>query len=106
MNQHPLIGENILRHIPELKEVILGIKYHHERYDGTGYPEGLKGEQIPLIAAIISLSDSYDAMITDRPYRKALSKEEAISEILSLEGKQFHPKVTSAFLKLYREGLI
>jgi len=84
----------------------LGIKYHHERYDGKGYPEGLSSHSIPLIAAIISVSDTFDAMAIDRPYRKALSKELAVKEIEKLSGQQFHPLVAFAFLKLYREGKI
>ena len=72
---HPDIGAVILNPIKELRECIEGVKYHHENYDGSGYPEGLKGEQIPLIASIISVADTFDAMTTDRPYRKGLSKE-------------------------------
>ena len=104
MQMHPGIGATILEPIGELKEAILGIKYHHERYDGKGYPEGLSSHSIPIIAAVISVSDSFDAMTSDRPYRKALSKEAGIKEIEKLSGQQFHPLVVSAFLKLYREG--
>ena len=104
MQRHPALGATILEPITELKEAILGIKYHHERYDGKGYPEGLSSHSIPLIAAVISVSDSFDAMASDRPYRKALSKELAIKEIEKLSGQQFHPLVVAAFLKLYREG--
>jgi HD-GYP domain-containing protein (c-di-GMP phosphodiesterase class II) len=104
MHEHTLIGVNILQPIKELEQAILGVKYHHERYDGTGYPEGLKGEQIPLIASIISVADSFDAMITDRPYRRALSKEEAVEEIKRGNGGQFDPQVASILLELYQEG--
>ena len=92
--------------IKELEEALQGVKYHHEQYDGSGYPEGLKGEQIPLIAAIISVADAFDAMTTDRPYRKGLSKVEASEEIKHVSGKQLNPKVAEAFLELYREGRI
>jgi HD-GYP domain-containing protein (c-di-GMP phosphodiesterase class II) len=106
IKKHPTIGENILKSIKELNGCIAGVKYHHERYDGTGYPEGLKGEQIPLIAAVICAADAYDAMISDRPYRKGFPKEKAISEITSLAGKQFHPDISSIMFELYRENKI
>jgi len=106
VKEHPMIGVNILKPIKELGDSILGVRYHHERNDGAGYPEGLKGEQIPLIASIISVADSFDAMITDRPYRCALTREAAINEIRQLSGKQFNPKVTNAFMELCKEGKI
>jgi len=106
IKEHPLKGVAILKSIKELDNSILGVKYHHERYDGLGYPEGLKGEQIPIIASIISVADSYDAMTTDRPYRNRLSKNDAVSEMQYLMGKQFHPRVTSALVELSREEKI
>jgi HD-GYP domain-containing protein (c-di-GMP phosphodiesterase class II) len=106
IREHPVKGVTILEPIQELSECILGVKYHHERYDGTGYPQGLKGEDIPLIASIISVADSYDAMTTDRPYRKALTHQQAIQEIEVNSGKQFHPQVASAFIELYKEGKV
>lgn len=104
--EHPMIGVNILKPIKELEGSSPGVKYHHERYDGKGYPEGLKGEQIPLIASIISVADSFDAMTTSRPYRQALMRQEAIGEISGLSGRQFHPKVADTFLELCKEGKI
>ena len=83
-----------------------GVQYHHERFDGRGYPEGLKGRQIPLVASIISVADSFDAMSTDRPYRLAMDKKDAINEIRSLSGRQFCPRVTDTFLELCKEGKI
>ena len=74
--------------------------------DGKGYPDGLKGDQIPLIASIISVADSFDAMTTDRPYRQALHKDEAIKEIKSLTNLQFNSRVTEAFLGVCQEGKI
>lgn len=106
INEHPMIGINILKPIRELEGSMLGVKYHHERFDGKGYPEGLKGEQIPLIASIISVADSFDAMITDRPYRPALVKDRAIKEIRHLSGHQFCPRVADTFLELCKEGKI
>jgi HD-GYP domain-containing protein (c-di-GMP phosphodiesterase class II) len=104
IKEHPLIGVTILQSIKELGDSILGVKYHHEQYDGSGYPEGKKGEGIPLIAAIISVADAFDAMISNRPYRRALSKEEAISEIKRQSGRQFNPEVAAALLELNKEG--
>jgi HD-GYP domain-containing protein (c-di-GMP phosphodiesterase class II) len=89
-----------------LEGAVEGVRYHHERFDGKGYPEGLKGDQIPLVASIIAVADSFDAMNTDRPYRLALNKEEAIDEIRSLSGRQFSPPVADTFLELCREGKI
>ncbi|MCP4653171.1 MAG: HD domain-containing protein [Candidatus Omnitrophica bacterium] len=101
IRQHPLIGVNILKNVDELDEALLGVKFHHERYDGKGYPSGLSGEDIPFIASVISLADAFDAMTTDRPYRKALSLREAVAEIKRNKGKQFAPDVVDAFLKAY-----
>lgn len=102
INEHPLMGVEILNPISEFKDVLLGVKYHHERYDGKGYPFGLKGDQIPLAAAIIAVADAYDAMTSDRPYRKALSDAEACNQILLNREKQFNPVVVDAFLKVYK----
>ncbi|MDP2922369.1 MAG: HD domain-containing protein, partial [Candidatus Omnitrophota bacterium] len=106
MRMHPLIGVTILQPIKELESIILGVKYHHERFDGQGYPEGLSGDHIPLIAAIIAVADSFDAMTSTRPYRQAKPKETAIVEIKRLSGQQFYPQVVSAFLQLYRKGKV
>ncbi|MDD5585252.1 MAG: HD-GYP domain-containing protein, partial [Candidatus Omnitrophica bacterium] len=106
MQLHPIIGATILSPIRELGESILGVKYHHERYDGLGYPEGLKGEKIPLIAAIISVADTFDAMTTDRPYRRQLPKNQAVAEIKRLSGEQFNPSIVAPLLELYKEGKI
>jgi HD-GYP domain-containing protein (c-di-GMP phosphodiesterase class II) len=106
IKEHSLIGVTILQSIKELGPSLLGVKYHHERYDGSGYPEGLKADKIPLIAAIISVADAFDAMTTDRPYRRALSKEEAIGEIERQSGRQFHPEVAAALSQLRKQGKI
>ena len=106
MKQHPAIGANILDSIKELKTAIQGVKYHHERYDGRGYPEGLDRSIIPIIAAIISVADTFDAITSERPYRSAKKKQDAISEIKRASGQQFHPQVVSAFLQLCKEGKI
>lgn len=106
IKQHPSVGMSILQPIKELQECLLGVKYHHERYDGSGYPDGLKGGEIPLIAAIISVADSFDAMTAGRPYHKELSYKDAINEIKRLSGKQFHPQAARALIKLYQENRI
>jgi len=106
IKEHPMIGVNILKPIKELEGAMTGVRYHHERFDGRGYPEGLKGESIPLIASIISVADSFDAMSTDRPYRQALPREAVMKEISSLSGKQFSPRIADTFLELCREGRI
>jgi len=103
---HPLRGADILKNLPEFDECLKGVKYHHERYDGKGYPEGLKGEEIPLIAAIVAVADTYDAMTSDRTYRKALPKAVAMAEIDKNVGVQFNPVVAKAFLDMYKEGRI
>ncbi|MCK9615730.1 MAG: HD domain-containing protein [Candidatus Omnitrophica bacterium] len=104
MESHPLIGANILNHIEEFREALEGVKYHHEKYDGTGYPYHLKGRKIPLIASIISLADTFDAMITDRPYRKGMPQAKAMEEIKKVRGIQFAPRIVDAFLKTYHSG--
>ena len=94
------MGAEILAPIKQLKDIIPGVKYHHEFYDGTGYPEGLKGEAIPLHARILTVADTVDAMGADRPYRKGRSTDVIIAELKRCSGTQFDPKVAEAFLKL------
>lgn len=106
MKQHTLRGIEIVKHITEFKECLDGIKYHHERYDGKGYPEGLKGEAIPMPAAIIAVADTYDAMTSDRSYRKGLPKETAIAEIKKNSGVQFNPVPVRAMVELFEAGKI
>lgn len=101
---HPVRGAEILKNLPEFEECLKGVKYHHERYDGKGYPEGLKGEEIPLIAAIVAVADSYDAMTSDRTYRKAFSKEVAMQEIVKNAGVQFHPIIARVFAETLKKG--
>ena len=79
------------------------MRAHHEWYNGEGYPDGLKGDEIPLHAQILALADAFDAMTTDRPYREALSSGEAIDEILVFRGTQFSPELADAFAKMVRE---
>lgn len=106
IKRHSNMGAEIIEHIRPLKEIIPGVKYHHEQMDGKGYPEGLRGEEIPLIAKIVAVADTYDAMTTDRPYRKALSKEKAIGELEKCSGTQFDQEVVGAFIQAYEKGEI
>ncbi len=98
IKQHPYRGVEILRSIDSLKPIIPIILYHHERYDGKGYPEGLKGDEIPIGSQIIAVVVAFMAMITDRPYRKAMSIEDAIEEIKNSAGTQFNPVIADKFI--------
>lgn len=106
MKAHTTKGAEILSALTDFEDCIDGVKYHHERYDGKGYPEGLSGDAIPIIAAVISVGDTFDAMTTDRSYRKGLPREVAIEEIRKNISKQFHPLPAQAFLELAEKGEI
>jgi putative nucleotidyltransferase with HDIG domain len=106
MKQHTEIGARIIEPIKKLKRVGRIIRHHQEKYDGTGYPDGIKGEEIPVEARIIAVVDAYHAMISDRPYRKALSEEIALNELKSNMGTQFDPQVVEAFIRAYEKGKI
>ncbi len=99
MKTHPLCGVKIVENIREMEVILPGMKYHHERYDGKGYPEGLAGEEIPLLARILAVADTYDAITSDRPYRKGPGHEFAMEEVQRCSGTQFSPEVVEAFLK-------
>ena len=104
IKSHTVIGGKMLSHFKSLKDVGEGALYHHERYDGTGYPEGKKGTDIPFIARIICVADAYDAMNSDRVYRKKLSKQRIIEEIRNGKGTQFDPKIADVMLSLIRHN--
>ncbi|MGH2445425.1 MAG: bifunctional diguanylate cyclase/phosphohydrolase, partial [Candidatus Limnocylindria bacterium] len=97
-NQHVALGDAIVRDLPELDEIRDGIRHHHERWDGSGYLAGLKGEKIPLIARIIAVADAYSAMTTTRPYRKALGVDEAMRRLREAAGTQLEPELVEAFI--------
>ena len=99
MNQHTEYGAEILRHVSQLKDIIPGVRSHHEKYDGSGYPDKLKGDDIPLIARIIAVADTFDAMTTDRPYRKGLRPETAFEELHKQAWKQFDGKAVEYFVR-------
>ncbi|MGD8717643.1 MAG: HD domain-containing protein [Candidatus Zixiibacteriota bacterium] len=104
LRQHPLIGCNILKDIPLLSKALDAVRSHHESYDGSGYPDGLAGEDIPIIARIVAVADTFDAITTDRRYRKAKSKEEALEEIKKNRGTQFDPAIADRFVELVESG--
>ncbi|HMK46096.1 MAG TPA: HD domain-containing phosphohydrolase [Methanocella sp.] len=106
MRSHVEIGANIVSHSAIVHTIAHLIRSHHERYDGTGYPAGLSGEDIPIECRILSVADAYDAMIADRPYRKGMSRETALKEIQRGAGTQFDPKMVEVFLDLARSGRI
>jgi len=99
LKRHPLIGAEILAPIQSLKDIIPALLSHHERLDGKGYPEGLKGSQIPLLARMVAVADTYDALTSDRPYRKGFSHEEALKIIEDIKGSQLCPDCVQSFLK-------
>jgi response regulator RpfG family c-di-GMP phosphodiesterase len=101
IKKHPLIGSNIVKNIPSLEKVIPSILFHQERFDGRGYPHGLKGNDIPLDGRILAVVDAFEAMISNRPYRKALSVNKAYKEIIDNSGTQFDPEIVKIFKKLW-----
>lgn len=106
MKKHPVWGAEIMGHIKQLKDIIPGMRYHHERIDGRGYPEGLHNNEIPLIARIISVADTFDAITTERPYQESLSIDVAFKELRESVGTQFDSQVVNAFLMAYEAGEI
>lgn len=104
IKKHPVIGNDILKDIHTINSVGEGALYHHERYDGRGYPNGLKGEEIPLYARIIGIADAYDAMTSNRIYRPKLTREKVIKEFEKGRGTQFDPELTDLFLEMLRGG--
>jgi putative nucleotidyltransferase with HDIG domain len=101
MRQHPVIGLQILGQVRSVADATTAILHHHEHYDGSGYPDGLAGDAIPLISRILMVSDAFDAMTSDRPYRKAISASDAIAELRRHSGTQFDPQVVKAFLRRF-----
>ncbi len=105
IKKHPETGYGIVSQIKNMKPIAEIIKYHHENWDGTGYPEGLAKHEIPFESRIITIIDAYDAMTSDRPYRKGMSHDYAIGEIKANKGKQFDPEIAAVFCSLEEERL-
>jgi len=105
MQQHPVFGALIVKDVPQLDRVIDGIKYHHEKWDGSGYPEKLVGENIPEMGRLLALADCYSALTTDRPYRKGWKPEAALEEIERCAGTHFDPRICAVFLQVMREEI-
>jgi putative nucleotidyltransferase with HDIG domain len=106
IKKHSIIGATILNPIKELRDVAREVRHHQECYDGSGYPDGLKMNDIPLISRIIAVADAFDAMTTNRPYKKSKTIEEALQEVKRCSGSQFDPVIVSAFLLSYEKGNI
>ncbi len=102
IKKHPGIGANMLAPLYELKDVKDAVYYHQEHYDGTGYPKGLKTGSIPLMSRIIMIIDAYDAMTSDRSYRKRMPDKQALDELVKNAGKQFDPNIADAFMKVIK----
>lgn len=105
IEKHPVIGAKIIESVTALGPAIETVLYHHERWDGHGYPKGLSGEEIPLLARILGIADAYDAMTTERVYRPALTIEEAIEELKREAGKQFDPRLVNVFIQILKAPL-
>ncbi len=106
MKKHPQKGFKIMSHIPAMKEFLPGMYMHHEMVNGQGYPQGLKGDEIPLMARIVSVADTFDAMTTDRPYQSAMKFEDAVARIESFVGTRYDATVVNAFVEACREGQV
>ena len=105
LKQHPENGVEIIKSVESLKDVIPLIKHHHERYDGKGYPDGLSGENIPYLARVLTVVDSFDAMTSNRPYNRRKSYEEGIEELRKCSGEQFDPEIAKAFIEVIESNV-
>ena len=101
---HPLLGVRILEPVRQLIDVLPVIRHHHEWYDGRGYPDGLRGKEIPLEPRVLAVADAFEAMTADRPYRKARAPQAAIEELHRMSGTQFDPQVVTAFCTAFKRG--
>jgi putative nucleotidyltransferase with HDIG domain len=104
VRRHPVAGVHMLRSLDVPREVLPSVLHHHERWDGTGYPRGRKGERIPLAARILTVADSFDAMTSIRPYRAPRSPDSALDELRRCSGSQFDPELVVAFVEAWAEG--
>jgi HD-GYP domain-containing protein (c-di-GMP phosphodiesterase class II) len=105
MRKHPEIGCQVVGHIDFLQEALPIIRHHHERYDGTGYPDGLKGDEIPILARIFSVADAYDALTSQRPYNAVNNSRQALEALRAGKGTHFDPQVVDAFADMIEEQI-
>lgn len=103
IREHPKIGARLLLRVAAFREALPYVLYHHERWDGEGYPSGRAGEEIPVEARVLAIADAFDAMTSDRPYRRALSRRAALAEVERCAGTQFDPAIARIFLELFAE---
>ena len=106
MKKHPESGKKMLEEIEFLRPALPYVMYHHEKFDGTGYPYGLAGEKIPFEGRLLAVADTFDAIISDRPYRKGATFEKAIDELLKFSGRQFDPTVVNAFMAVWENKVL
>ena len=104
MKEHPVISESMLHGLLENKDIILGVKHHHEKFDGTGYPSCLKEEKIPLSARLIAVADTFDALISHRPYRKGIAPEQALDVMKKFSGTQLDPVILKALTSFVQKS--
>lgn len=104
VRDHPRAGARMVELVRPLRPAVPGVLHHHERWDGRGYPDGLEGGAIPVEARILAVADTYDAMTSDRAYRRALRPEHAVSEIERCSGSQFDPEIVTVFVEAWRDG--
>jgi HD-GYP domain-containing protein (c-di-GMP phosphodiesterase class II) len=104
IREHPRLGARLLLRLATFRGALPYVLYHHERWDGTGYPTGRAGEEIPVEARVLAVADAFDAMTSDRPYRPALSHHEALAEVERCAGSQFDPAIVDIFLELFAEA--
>jgi putative nucleotidyltransferase with HDIG domain len=104
IRQHPKLGAKLLLRVATFRKALPYVLYHHERWDGLGYPTGRAGEEIPLEARVLAVADAFDAMTSDRPYRPALGREAALAEVARCSGTQFDPEIVRVFLELNAEA--
>jgi HD-GYP domain-containing protein (c-di-GMP phosphodiesterase class II) len=100
IREHPKIGARLLLRVAAFREALPYVLYHHERWDGKGYPSGRAGKEIPVEARVLAIADAFDAMTSDRPYRQALSREQALAEVERCAGTQFDPEIARIFLEV------
>jgi len=106
MMRHTEYGADLLSKAPSLHKYIPPVRHHHEWFDGSGYPDGLQGNAIPLASSIISIADTYDAMTSDRPYRNAFSEAKTFGELESFSGMQFDPELIKEFIKIMERHVV